>query len=33
MVQNETEGRGILMRSSSHRYERSTLLIKVDEVN
>jgi type II secretory pathway component GspD/PulD (secretin) len=33
MVKSDTEGSGISMRSSSNRYERSTLLIKVDEVN
>jgi type II secretory pathway component GspD/PulD (secretin) len=33
MVQNDTEGSGISMRSSSHRQAHSTVLIKVDEVN
>lgn len=32
-VQNESENSGILSTSSSHRHERSTMLIKVDEVN
>jgi hypothetical protein len=32
-VQNETENSGILSTSSSHRHERSTMLIKVEEVN
>lgn len=33
IVQNETEGSAIVSSSRSHRRERSTMLIKVDEVN
>jgi hypothetical protein len=33
IVQSESENSGILSRSNSQRHERSTMLIKVDEVN